>query len=400
MQNIHRLHNTIQEYAWGSTTAIPALMGVQNPTGTPQAELWMGAHPKAPSMVKIDNQLASLAALIEKHPQTILGKAIAARFNNRLPYLFKVLAAAQPLSIQAHPSLEQAREGFARENQLGIPLNAPHRNYRDDNHKPECLCALEPFWALNGFRPFDEMLTLIAALRLTFMEKEITHIRNNPNPSGLKAFFQSLMTMPEDRKHAVLDQAIDQASSLANPVPPFQWLIKLNRFYPGDIGALAPLFLNLVLLQPGEVISLQSGELHAYLEGVGIELMANSDNVLRGGLTAKHIDTTELLQSLNFEARTARVNRPDKNNRFEWVYPTDADEFRLSKMVIESSMGAVWVDSPTVEIILCTQGAVDITDMGDTHRLTIQKGASAIIFASARQYSLEGDATLYKAAVP
>ncbi len=152
MNKSAKLKNTVQEYAWGSLTAIPELLGTTNTQNTPQAELWMGAHPKAPSRIEIDNQWVSLLDLIEKSPDAILGEKVAQKFDGTLPYLFKVLAASRPLSIQAHPSLKQAKEGFERENAEGIPLDAPHRNYRDDNHKPECIFALTPFWALCGFR--------------------------------------------------------------------------------------------------------------------------------------------------------------------------------------------------------------------------------------------------------
>jgi len=400
MKTICLLHNQIQDYAWGSPTAIPALMGKKNASGAPQAELWMGAHPKASSMIKIGNQLIPLAEIIEKHPQDILGKSTAVRFNNRLPYLFKVLAAAQPLSIQAHPNLQQAKQGFERENRLKIPLDAPLRNYRDDNHKPECLCALGPFWALNGFRKIADILNLIAQLNLATLEKERAYIKTDPNSSGLKAFFQALMTMPAKRKHAVLTEATAQAATLSEADPAFGWIIRLNQAYPQDIGALAPLFLNLVCLEAGEAIALQSGELHAYLEGIGIELMANSDNVLRGGLTAKHVDVPELLQCLNFEARELQISIPEKISAIEWGYPTLAEEFRLSKMVVEPAMGAVPVENSSVEILLCTEGAATITDMSGDDHLALKKGMSVIVTASALQYHLSGQAVLYKASVP
>ncbi len=400
MKNIFLLQNVIQDYAWGSATAIPDLMGKKNTSGTPQAELWMGAHPKASSIVKIGNQPISLADLIKKHPQEILGETTAAQFNNRLPYLFKVLAAAQPLSIQAHPNLKQAKQGFERENQLDIPLDDPQRNYRDDNHKPECLCALGPFWALNGFRKIDNMFNLMAKLNLTSLAKETALIKANPNSSGLKTFFQALMTLSGKQKLAVLTEATDLAAKLSDTDPAFQWILRLNKAYPQDIGALAPLFLNLVCLQAGEAIFLKSGELHAYLEGVGIELMANSDNVLRGGLTPKHVDVPELLRCLNFEERELRISTPEKKSAFEWVYPTHAEEFRLSKMNVKQSMGAVSVESPSVEIMLCTEGAATITDISNNYQLTLKKGASAIVFASVSRYRLAGQATLYKASVP
>ncbi len=292
MRTIKLLKNTIQKYAWGSPTAIPELLGEQNPSHEPRAELWMGAHPKAPSFVNFDGQWLSLTELIAKYPQEILGNDVALAFNNKLPYLFKVLAAAKPLSIQAHPSLNQAKEGFERENDRGIALDAPNRNYKDDNHKPECICALSPFWAMYGFRNIPDILALMGKNCPVGLAGELDLLKKQPDSRGLKRFFTDLMTMDSQRQKRVVDEAVQNANQYSDEDFAFHWMTRLADEYPTDIGILAPLLLNLIELKPGEALFLPAGEFHAYLEGVGMELMANSDNVLRGGLTAKHIDVS------------------------------------------------------------------------------------------------------------
>jgi len=218
----------------------------------------------------------------------------------RLPFLFKVLASAKPLSIQAHPNRAQARQGFARENELGIPLDAPNRNYKDDNHKPEIICALTPFWALIGFRKIEEMIDLLERLQIHSLEKEIDILRAQPNSAGLKDFFRAVMTLDKQSKEEAVGEALVSAEARADEDPVSSWMIKLHQEYPGDIGVLSTVLLNLIRLEPGDALYQSAGELHAYLEGVGMELMANSDNVLRGGLTPKHVDVPELLNTLNF----------------------------------------------------------------------------------------------------
>jgi len=251
---ISLLKNTIQNYAWGSTRAIPDLLGQKNPEHKTQAELWMGAHPKAPSWVQHNGQWVSLPELIAKNPIDILGKKVAANFNNRLPYLFKVLAAAKPLSIQAHPDLHQAREGFQRENTQKIPLDAPNRNYRDDNHKPECICALTQFWALSRFRKISGILSYFEKLNLQQLQAELADFKKRPTVDGLKRFYTSLMTLDMDRQKRIVDEALGQAQGFEAEDPVFKWMLRLADDYPGDIGVLTPILLNLICLEPGQAI--------------------------------------------------------------------------------------------------------------------------------------------------
>lgn len=400
MRKIGLLKNIIQEYAWGSRTAIPGLLGQSVPADKPQAELWMGAHPKGPSQVLSDGLWRSLPEVIQESPEETLGKEVAARFSNQLPFLFKVLAAAKPLSIQAHPNKEQAGQGFARENELGIPLDEPHRNYRDDNHKPEIICALTPFWALNSFRKIGETLRLLEEARVPGLAEIVSFLRSHPNRVGLKKFFNHLMTMDSGKQRKIVEQAVNSAEKRTNEEPVWTWMIKLNEEYPGDMGVLSPIFLNLVRLEPQQAMYLPAGELHGYLAGVGIELMANSDNVLRGGLTPKHIDVQELLAVLNFTDGDLNILGPENLAFGEAIYTTEAEEFVLSVMRINKESPFSSARDRSVEMMICTEGNVSVTDLsaGDITRLT--RGISIIVPAAVEQYRIEGDGILYKAAVP
>ena len=394
------LKNTIQEYAWGSTQAIPDLLGRKNPERKPQAELWMGAHPKAPSLVQHNRLWVSLAELIAKNPVEVLGKKVARDFNDRLPYLFKVLAAAKPLSIQAHPDPNQAREGFQRENAQKIPLDAPHRNYRDDNHKPECICALTRFWALSRFRKISGICAYFEKLDLRQLQVELADLKKQPTPKGLKRFYTALMTHRLDRQKRIVAEALEQAGRFESEDPVFKWMLNLAEDYPDDIGVLSPLLLNLICLEPGQAMFLDAGELHAYLDGLAIELMANSDNVLRGGLTPKHVDVSELLRILKFEDRDVTLLKPINSVANERIYPSPAAEFVLS--VIRLKSGAIY-QSPknrNVEILICTNGKVSISDLSDLTETQLPRGASAIVPASVERYSIKGEGTCYKAGVP
>ncbi len=400
MRKIGLLKNIIQEYAWGSRTAILELLGQSVPADKPQAELWMGTHPKAPSQVFADGLWRSLPEVIQESPEETLGQEVATRFSNKLPFLFKVLAAAKPLSIQAHPDKEQAGQGFARENELGIPLDAPHRNYRDDNHKPEIICALTPFWALNGFRQIEETLSLLEEARIPGLAEIVSSLRSHPNRDGLKKFFKDLMTTDSGKQRKIVEQAVNSAEKRTHEESVWTWMIKLNAEYPGDMGVLSPIFLNLVRLEPQQAMYLPAGELHGYLEGVGIELMANSDNVLRGGLTPKHIDVQELLAVLNFTDGDLNILSPENLTPGEAIYSTEAEEFVLSVIRIKKAAPFSSPGDRSVEMMMCTEGEVSVTDLsaGDITRLT--RGISIIVPAAVRQYSIEGDGILYKAAVP
>ena len=399
-QRAYELRNTIQTYAWGSLTAIAELLGGPCPSATPQAELWMGAHPKAPSEICTDDEgWQPLDRLIERLPDPILGPGVAERFGPQLPYLFKVLAAAQPLSIQAHPDRRQALEGFARENRAGVPLDADRRNYRDENHKPELFCALSDFWALNGFRPFREIQTHMRGLCPEGLGDLLALLDGKADDGGIGRFFAQLMHLGGKRRQRVLDEAVTRARQREGEGDICRWVARLGRRYPDDIGVLAPAMLNLVHLQPAEAMFLPSGQMHAYLEGTGIEVMANSDNVLRGGLTPKHVDVTELMRVLRFEGRAPVILTAETVAPGQRRFRTAAEEFELS--VLRVGAGRAW-QSPHrrwVETLLCTEGGGHLT-VASGQALGFKKGKSLLVPAAAGAYRIEGTAVLYRVALP
>ena len=232
MDKISFLTNPVQEYAWGSKTAIQGILGKEIPVGKPMAELWMGAHPKAPSEVLVGDEWIALDQVIGRSPKSILGLHIAEKFSSRLPFLFKILAADKPLSIQVHPDADQARSGFIRENNLGIPAEAPERNYKDENHKPEILCALTSFSGLKGFRKIKEILDLMGKVTPLTLSNELSLLSKSNDDHGLKRFFASLMTMEKERQKRVVSEAASLARDYAPKDPAIQWITRLNREYP------------------------------------------------------------------------------------------------------------------------------------------------------------------------
>ncbi|MDP2647405.1 MAG: mannose-6-phosphate isomerase, class I [Desulfobacterales bacterium] len=400
MERVSILKNSIQEYAWGSLTAIPDFLGKAAPSGKPQAELWMGAHPKAPSKISSNGRWVPLHELIERNPVEILGKTVADNFGRKLPYLFKLLAVASPLSIQAHPDRIRAEEGFHRENDLGIPAHALHRNYKDDNHKPECLCALTPFWVLAGFRKIKELISLMERICDKYLDKELMELAEAPNARSLKKFFSAMMNLDPERKIRLLQDAAAWAEADQTDHPAFQWVKTLYGMYPSDIGVLSPLFLNLICLQPGEALFVGAGELHAYLSGVGLELMANSDNVVRGGLTVKHVDVPELLKVVSFAEKPVKVLKAEKTAGAESAYPVQAREFALSMISVGTGTGYVSPVRRSVEIIICTEGQAVLSGGGHRDKLPMCRGVSVFIPAAVSQYELTGNAIFYKASVP
>ena len=397
---IYRLKNKIQTYAWGSTSAIPLLQGRTPRPDMPEAELWMGAHPKAPSLIKVDANWVPLNEIIKSYPTEFIGKKAAEIFDGKLPYLFKILAADQPLSLQAHPDLNQAQLGFERENNIGIPFEAPHRNYKDDNHKPECICALTAFWAMCGFRKVTDILTLASPIVSVELDRLLQILKESPDSEGLKRFFYELMTQSSEVSKQITRDAVTGAKTMAEKDPVYRWLLSLADAYPDDIGVLAPLYLNLIKLQPGEALYLSAGELHAYLKGVGIELMANSDNVLRGGLTPKYVDVTELLRVLNFKERELQVLKPQASPNGESIYPCDVSEFKLSTLTVDQETIYRSDVQRSIEIILCTSGKSTITDSEQNNNVALDQGASVVVPAAVKGYVITGEAVLYKASVP
>jgi mannose-6-phosphate isomerase len=393
------LSNPIREYAWGSRSAIAELLGQPTPSLRPQAEIWMGAHPSDPSRARCRGDWTPLPELLREHPSEILGESVAARFGGELPFLLKVVAAAQPLSVQAHPDREQALEGFERENAAGIALDARERNYPDPHPKPELLCALSPFSALSGFRPIAAIVRAFRELRVDAFAHEVDALERDGGSLALEHFFETVWNAPRDRLALAIDQAVATARRRLDD-PAARWLTAIAALYPGDAGVLAPLFLNLVSLTPGEAIYLGAGELHSYLEGVGIEIMGNSDNVLRGGLTTKHVDVPELCRALRFEPAAAAALRPRKVSARERVFETPADEFELAVIRVTKSRPWRSAQSRGVEILLCTEGDLTVADRESDETLRLERGASVLIPDSVNRYHLSGEGVVYRAGTP
>lgn len=400
MARLFKLQNTIQPYAWGSHTAIAQLLGQSTPSDNPEAELWMGAHPKASSKVWFQGRWQSLNDLINEDPVTYLGQETIDRFGPQLPFLFKVLAVEQPLSLQAHPSSEMAKIGFARESEEKIPLSAPHRNYKDNQHKPECVCALTLFQALCGFRDIQSIRSILEPLWPAQRGQELDILPMMGNDVDIKMFFIHLMTMEKAHRTSLLSHIVASAHSGAQQDPVYDWIVKLSEAFPDDVGILAPALLNLVELQPGQALFLPSGCMHAYLNGVAIEVMANSDNVLRGGLTPKHVDIQELLKVLDFKSHTVDVLHPLALGDLMSVYPSQAVEFELSVITPQSEKpfhSGHRLNAP--EILLCLDGQVNFQWEGSSKGLDIHKGESILVPADIEQYHIYGDATLYMAGI-
>ncbi|MGM9440567.1 mannose-6-phosphate isomerase, class I [Streptomyces murinus] len=345
-----RLDNTVRPYAWGSPTAIPHLLGVE-PTGEPQAEMWMGAHPGAPSRTA----RGTLAEVIDADPERELGKETVARFGPRLPFLLKILAAGAPLSLQVHPDLEQAREGYDDEERRGVPIDAPHRNYKDANHKPELICALTEFDGLCGFREPAHAAELLAALGVDSLKPYVDLLGAHPEEAALREVLTAILSADRADMARTAAEATAACARLGGDHAPYA---DLAHHFPGDPGVIAAMLLNHVRLQPGEALFLGAGVPHAYLDGLGVEIMANSDNVLRCGLTPKHVDVPELLRVVRFEAGDPGVLRPEAAPDGEEVYETPIDEFRLSRYVLAEGGAAHDLTRDTPQILLCTAGSV------------------------------------------
>ncbi|MFB7472761.1 mannose-6-phosphate isomerase, class I [Kitasatospora sp. NPDC056184] len=395
-----KLVNTVRPYAWGSVTALPELLG-QEPTGEPQAELWMGAHPGDPSRADRGDGQRRLDELIAADPEGELGAASVARFGPALPFLLKVLAPGIPISIQAHPSLDQARAGFAAENALGIPSDAPHRNYRDANHKPELICALGDFDGLCGFRRPAGAAALLAGLGVPALEPVIALLGAGEESEALSRALAAVLTLSgPEAAEAVRDtaEALDKAAA-EDPAGPYAPYTRIARDFPGDVGLIAGLLLNHVRLRDGEALYLGAGVPHAYLHGVCVELQANSDNVLRAGLTPKHIDVPELLRVVEFASCSPEPLRPVAvdGTPGEELYPVPIDEFRLSRFVLDGRERTVDGDAP--QILLCTAGAVRLT-AADGAVLELARGESAFLPATGTATRLDAScATVFRATV-
>jgi mannose-6-phosphate isomerase len=414
------MENTVRTYDWGSTSEIPRLTGIENPDGTPMAELWMGAHPAAPSQVAPDGAPVPLSGYIGRAPAAVLGREVSTRFGGRLPFLFKILSAGRALSIQAHPSLEQAREGFARENEAGIPLDAYERSYRDDNHKPELIRAVTRFWALRGFRSYEAIAEDFAGEEFAFLASAVAELLDRPGPPALERFFSGLMAADAGVvAEAARARARSAPRASGDDGARYEWVERLAAQFGADRGVAAPLYLNCLRLEPGDAMFLPAGTLHAYLAGTGVELMANSDNVLRGGLTSKHVDVDELIRTLVFAPDEPRIQHADAGGGNAGTgggpgsapagpgwhrYDTPVPEFALEETPLRGRVVRRRAAS-VPEIVLALGGPITLREAASTGAsgsapVKLTPGGSAFVTADTGDCELEGEAQVFVATVP
>lgn len=390
--------NRIRPYAWGSRTAIAELIGSSSPAPHPQAELWMGAHPGDSSTLLDAAGERSLLDAIADKPVLMLGERVEREFGPRLPFLMKVLAAAEPLSLQAHPSAAQAARGFASEEAAGVPMSSSGRNYKDGNHKPELICALTVFDALCGFREPVRTVRLLADLAVPQLDHYLSLLSGQPDADGVRALFSSILTIPSSMLDPLLTAVLAACVRLVREGSPFvaeyRTALELGERYPGDPGVLASLLLNRVTLQPGQALYLPAGNLHAYLAGVGIELMANSDNVLRGGLTPKHVDVPELMRVLDFSAGDVEVLSGDAIRPGELVYRAPAPEFRLSRLTVTDEPLDITHDGP--QVVLVVSGSATVTG-AEGRQIVLERGRSVWVAAGDTGVVLRGSGVAFRA---
>lgn len=371
-QPMQILNGILQDYAWGSTDGIPAVLGTE-PTGSPQAEYWLGAHPKAPSTLA-DGR--TLEELLKAQPE-LIGAANLDRFGHRLPFLLKLLSARRALSLQAHPSRAQAIDGFDRETRAGIALDAADRNYRDDWPKPEAVVALTEFHGLCGFREpahTQELGAQLGVHALDLLFQPLTEA------DGIARVFLEILGIAHLEDH-LLPDVVSAAAANAGADSEFgrfcDTIVELDRDYPGDPGILAAMLLNRILLQPGDSFFMPAGNLHAYLRGTALEIMSNSDNVLRGGLTPKHVDVDELAQTVDFMPGFPGLIEPIEVSPGIWHYPTEAPEFSLHRIDDATDQPVPGTDS--ARVLLVIDGEVRL--VGADGELVLQRGQAAFLAA-------------------
>ncbi|MGE6265844.1 mannose-6-phosphate isomerase, class I [Aeromonas media] len=384
------MQNPIQGYDWGSHDALTTLFGIPNPAGKPQAELWMGAHPNGCSEVTLAGDVQKLSTLIESAPAAVLGDATVARFGS-LPFLFKVLCAEKALSIQVHPSKAQAEAGFAREEAADIDAKAANRNYKDPNHKPELVFALTPYQAMNGFRAIPAILALFDAMALPALAELTAALRQSQDEAGLQHFFHQMLILDGARKEEALAGLLTYAAARQDDET-FALITSLAAQYPGDVGLFSPLLLNVVTLQPGQAMYLDACTPHAYVRGTGLEIMANSDNVLRAGLTPKYIDVAELLDC------TRCLPKPDDQILLAPHLEGAVQHFEVPVPDFTFSVypaGEHALTTASAEILFAIDGTVTLQQGEQSLRL--EKGQSAFVPAATGSYHLLAEGRVARA---
>lgn len=389
-----RLDNPIRRYAWGSASDLPEFAGLPS-DGGPQAELWMGAHPDDPSLVRRNGTARSLAEIIEADPVAELGPDIASRFGGRLPFLLKILAAEHPLSLQVHPGKTYAQAAYAAQVRAGTADG----DYTDDNHKPELICALrDGFQALSGFRPVPDTLSLLDELAVPQLTAWTTLLTGQDAAAGLRTLVTEILTERQDHSAAIaaIATAADRvAAGGGRRAATGAAYSRLAAAYPADPGVLVALLLNHAVLAEGEALFTGAGVAHCYLAGLGAEIMASSDNVLRAGLTSKRVNVPELLRVLDFRPAPVRVLRPEPDGDAE-SYPVPVPDFRLSRLQLGEDARPVLPPEGGPQIVLCITGTAALRTP-DGAELSLRRGESAFVPASCAGATVSGPATILRA---
>jgi phosphomannomutase len=394
------LRGAVQHYAWGGTRFLPELLGLPNDGDEPWAELWLGAHPRGPAAARLEQAPGgwlALDRLIRAAPDAVLGRRASRRFGGELPFLLKVLDARDILSVQVHPGRRLAREGYAREQEAGLPLDSPQRSYPDPKPKLEVHAALSRVWMLHGFRPSGQIAALPALI------PELAGLfAGLPDRRDLRALYTRLMSLPQGAVDAILEPLLarlERQEPEDKGTPDF-WALRAARQYPVDRGIFSIYLLNLVCLEPGQGTFQPPGLPHAYLEGTVVELMSNSDNVLRGGLTAKKVDAPELLRAIVFRGGPPRILRARAVSAAEWAYPAPARAFRLGRVELPAG-GACRLGCRGPQCLLVLQGPATLE--GGGRRLELARGAAALVPAGLpclARAGATGAAVLYRASLP
>ncbi len=393
-KKIYKCIGTVQHYAWGGHDFIPALLGLENADKKPCAEYWLGAHPSAPAKLESEGQLLSWYELMRQEPVKYLGDKVYEKFGE-LPYLFKVLDVKEMLSIQVHPTKEEAIKGFEREEAENIPIDAPYRNYKDKNHKPEVMVALSDFWLLHGFKKEDDLNKTLQVI------PEFASLLPVFEKDGYYGLYKTVMEFPTEQADEILTPLVKRELKTTHQKnEPGYWVNKLyaNGFDGKNIdrGIFSVYFFNIVRLQPGEAIFQGAGLPHAYLEGQNVELMANSDNVLRGGLTPKHIDVPELLKHISFVGTEPNILYPQASDAGEINYPLPVEDFGISALQLQKGQ-EYKSTSLSSEIILVMQGGVAVNQQQQYKR------GEAFVVLPDTEYTVAATADaslLYRAFVP
>ena len=395
--SVHKLEGTVQHYSWGGASFLPKLLSIENPNHKPFAEYWLGIHAGGPASIEVNQQAVLLSDAIATDPKAALSEPVFNHFGG-LPYLFKILDVKDMLSIQVHPTKEYAKVAFEKEEAAGIALNAPNRNYKDTNHKPEIMLAMSEFWLLHGFKSEAKILETLENIA------EFQVLVPLYKSEGLKGLYQFLMEMEQAQVDSLLSPVVKRAlrnkqEGKVDRSAPDWWVAKLYEnaagILPIDKGVFSIYLFNIVCVMPGQGIFQDAGVPHAYLEGQNVELMANSDNVLRGGLTPKHIDVEELIHNIKFESIEPVIIEGTKPCMGESVYPAPVQDFGIASITLDGSNSYSY-EAESLDMFLVVEGGCVVNN-----QLSVKTGEAFVVFPGNKlNIHASGKTLIYRAFVP